>query len=377
VTAKAGGKNSIGEYRLALTKKVKSPLGENVNQMGELQMEHAQAKAVLDRFGEIMIRYLAQLQGQVDRYELLAKQAKQDDSEGLGMDRVASGANAATGLGQQVGALRGPSTPRASGNVAYISGGSSTAASALPALALGAGAIASANSGDGGDGGGGYANPAPFPSPQAPPVSVQMGAHLPGPSATAPTDSTQVLTGNAGGTEVETPVTSPAGPLGSAEIEFSGASRGLRSPVRKGGAAAIPPKGEELLQSFGGSLKPRPAKKGEGGGTGEVSALLGQMKSLFNFDDESFGGEMMSGPMGGPNDSFKPDRAPASQRESGEIYEEEEEYAEEDAETEEDEDSQAAGMYAANTSLFQRVRERHRICMKKGVVLSALPKDLE
>lgn len=155
------------------------------------------------------------------------------------------------------------------------------------------------------------------------------------------------------------------------------------APVTASSGGASP--NDDMLSSFGGDLnKPKSGSSKSSSDGNDVAKLLGDMKSLFNFD-EGLGGGFNMDPTGGHHGGSSGSTAPSEggmAEVGGEEYSPEGEYAAEGAAEEMQDGEYASGGRESaslgsrrdldNTSLFHRVRNRLRICQEKGAVFSGL-----
>lgn len=352
-----GGGSSRVEYFERLRNSGVSRDGKVIE--GPLLLEQTRAANLSKKFSDKLVAYFnaetSEYQGKVTAFK---GRIKAPDNTTLGdwTNRAGSGLGAAAPLLQQ--------------SAAPASALSGAASAALPLAAAGAAGAALSSSGYGGGSASTLGDGATAPviegvggtdlagnAANESPVASAPGALPPAPGSPAdklavkpadPADATATFTGN-----------------GSGASAMPGKNKGdaKRSPAS---AMVANAGGEETLKPFGGDLKAPPlgGKKFDGGG--EVSALLGQMKNLFNFD-ESMGG------MPAPFVDQTPTRP-----EGGTEYPYEATNSEEypgDGAGPADESTQAsAAIGGKEISLFTRVHSRHRKCMEKGLVIFGLNK---
>ncbi len=165
-------------------------------------------------------------------------------------------------------------------------------------------------------------------------------------------------------------------PAGKSGLEGKPASSG---PVGGGDGA----KSEDTFGVFQQKLEPKPIPKTSASNpAGEVANLLGQMKSLFNFDEPpatnefagpGHGGAPANGalpPFVGAEGEMPPiDESGANQEMAGETSSGEE--------ANPGEEVQADPLGKVDVSLFSRVRERHHRSMERGLVLYDLKERVE
>ena len=147
--------------------------------------------------------------------------------------------------------------------------------------------------------------------------------------------------------------------------------------------------GDGFGSSFSTNLDPKPAPKNNASNpTTEVANLLGQMKNLFNFDEQG-PGAAFAGPSGSPGpgatsaDPASPN-SPGPPSDSNPMAESEplpegsSELAQNSAEVPMKENPQTQSLFGKiEVNLFQRVRSRHHRCMERGLVLYELKERVE
>jgi hypothetical protein len=150
-------------------------------------------------------------------------------------------------------------------------------------------------------------------------------------------------------------------------------------------SAATPGKSDEALKPFGGELFSPPSPK-KVDTSGDVSSLLGQMKDLFNFDDPAGGGMMPGAPEGfgeatPENLAATMGEQPFEEEVAGGEYTGEEDQGRQYASAEEEiigsPLQQRAYLGGIETPLFKRVKNRHKKCMEKGLVILGLGRITE
>ncbi len=153
--------------------------------------------------------------------------------------------------------------------------------------------------------------------------------------------------------------------------------------VDAGGAGTT---GGDMGGTFSQNLAPKPAPAAAAASPGsEVANLLGQMKNLFNFDENGGPGGMPGGVPGGAPGAMPPPDGGQVAGAPGETP-----AADGDAtatpgeagaapvrEGNQSEEVKASPFGKVDTSLFARVRYRHHRCMERGLVLYGLKERVE
>lgn len=336
---------------------------------GELLEEQKLAEENVDRYLKAVDSFKKESGTVIDNMKTHVRELnerltgmKSDDGMGKYVAPAAAAAPAAAGL------LGGGAKTASSS-----SGISGVAAAAVPLAGV---ALAASNSGGGGASGA-SSIPMPGATPAAPATVAPTSFGGPVAAAEPDKDTSNKLSDSAKDEKKSEPVAAVlASSFGADGSSRAGSfKKGAKGGTAESGTAVAQANfantGEELAPiSFGGGKSRAPSSSP----AGDVTNLLGQMKSLFNFDEGGAapgapgsegtfaGGAPLAGAVPG-----QPGEPSAVDLTSGETAGEEAPALAEGAH--EDTGVQGATLATQNDSLFSRVHKRHRRCQERGLLV--------
>jgi hypothetical protein len=360
-----------GQQGLSSTFRARSGEPRPSSNEGPLPVEQENARALASSFAEKLRKFRSEdsraFGERLGKFNAALKNRKDKTTPGAGNEWV-QGAGA-------VGGLAGPLINRGgAGAPPPAAAAVATGLSGSPIPALGAAALAGAAVGSAASrsqAGGPMTPPAPgtpaqnpnttnlFEAAGAPDLPAQFNAESPATGAEG-SGAEEGIGGNF------VPPSAPPMASGGASFQGEGSTRSSKQDVSVAPSEAGA--GDDMLTAFSGDLKPAPGPK-KADAMGDVTSLLGQMKNLFNFEDDlgmgAAGGPLFSSqappPPGGrdPAGSWGPGG-------TGENYSEDYPYEDESL-------VQASGAIGErNISLFRRIHDRHRSCQERGLVLNGI-----